>query len=65
MNEISESMQAIIASSKQINNDSKATDGYIKEISQIVEDSQRIAKENEVAFEKIESTSNSLKQSVI
>lgn len=65
MNEISTSMQEIIASSKQINNDSKATDGYIREISQIVEDSQRITKENEVALEKIQSASNNLKQSVI
>jgi len=65
MNEISTSMKEIITSSKQINSDSKATDGYLKEISKIVETNQKITIDNESSFEKIESTSNDLKQSVM
>lgn len=65
MNEISGNMQEIIVSSKQINSDSKSTDSFIKEISKIVEDSKKITTENETIFEKIETTSNDLKQSVI
>ncbi|MBQ9149985.1 hypothetical protein IJX73_03540 [bacterium] len=65
MNEISGSMQEIIDSSKQINIDSKAADSYIKEISKIIEANQKISKDNETIFEKIETTSNSLKNSVI
>ena len=65
MNEVSNNMAKIIASSKQINSDSKATDTCIKEISQIVEDNQKITLDNETMFEKIEATSNDLKQSVM
>ena len=65
MNEISNNMKEIITSSKQINSDSNATDNYIQEISKIVEENQKITTENETIFEKIESTSNNLKQSVI
>jgi len=65
MNDISINMQEIITSSKQINLDSKATDGYVNELSQIIETSQKIATDNETIFEKIENTSNDLKQSVL
>jgi len=65
MSEISNDMHSIIDSSKQIHIDSKATDGYVKEISKIVETNQKISKENESIFEKIENTSNNLKDSVI
>lgn len=65
MNDISSNMQAIITSSKQINSDSKATDNYVKELSQIVEMNQKIAVDNESIFEKIETTSNNLKKSVL
>ena len=64
MSEISGNMQNIIASSKQINSDSKATDDCVKEISKIVEESQKIVVENDSIFEKIESDSNDLKQSI-
>ena len=64
MNEVSGNMQNIIASSKQIHTDSKATSDCIKEISEIVQESQKITSENEVIFEKIESGSNDLKQSI-
>jgi len=65
INDISSNMQEIINSSKQINSDSKATDRYIKELSQIVETNQKLASENEGIFEKIETTSNDLKKSVL
>ena len=64
MNEVSGNMQNIIASSKQIHTDSKATSDCIKEISEIVQESQKITSENDVIFEKIESDSNDLKQSI-
>ena len=65
MSEISGNMQEIILSSKQINQDSKTTDDYIKELSKIVENNQKITMDNDVIFEKIETTSNDLKKSVI
>lgn len=65
MNDISENMQEIITSSKQINSDSKATNNYIDELSQIVDSNQKIALDNENIFEKIESTSSNLKKSVL
>lgn len=65
MNDISGNMQEIITSSKQINTDSKATDNYMRELAKIIESNQKIISENETIFEKIESTSNGLKQSVL
>ena len=65
MNEISSNMQEMIDSSKQIGSDSKATNDCIKEISKIVETNQKISKDNEAIFEKLETTSNDLKNSVI
>ncbi len=65
MNEISTNMKEIIISSKQIQTDSITTDNYMKEISQIVEESQKITDENDTIFEKIESASNNLKQSIV
>lgn len=65
MNEISSNVQKIIVSSKLINNDSKSTDNYIKEVSKIVEENQKLAKETEQVFIRIESTSNELKQTTI
>ncbi|MBQ9150332.1 hypothetical protein IJX73_05315 [bacterium] len=65
MNEVSTNMQEIITSSKQINSDSKATDNYIKEISRIVETNEQIALDSAAIFEKIETTSNNLKHSVL
>lgn len=65
MNEISGNMQEIITSSKQIHTDTKAADSYIREISKIVETNQKISTENKTSFEKLETASNSLKNSVI
>lgn len=65
MNEISSNMQEIITSSKKINNDTKITDDYVKEISKMVEDSKKLADENDAIYERIETTSNDLKRSVI
>ena len=65
MNEVSTNMKEIITSSKQINSDSKATNEYIKELSKIVETNQKITCDNETIFEKIETDSNELKDSVI
>jgi len=65
MNEISSNVQKIIVSSKQITNDTKSTDAYIKEVSKMVEESQKIASENERYFERIEVTSNELRQTTI
>ena len=65
MKEISENMKGIIVSSKQINTDSKSTDSYIKQISDIVEENQRSTTENDAIFEKIESTSNDLKKTIV
>ena len=65
MSEISSNMGEILNSSKQINSDCSQTDGFIKEISQIVESSDEITKNNEAIFEKIENASSNLKQSVI
>ena len=57
-------MVEIINSSKQINTDTKEADGYIKELSLIVEDNQKIALDSEAVIEKIETTSNDLKKAV-
>ncbi len=65
MNEISKNMNEIIVSSSQISNDSRITDGYIEEISQFVEQSQKITNENEEMVSKIQMTSNNLKQQVL
>ncbi len=65
MNEISKNMNEIIISSSQISNDSRTTDGFIEEISQYVEQSQKITNENEEMVSKIQSTSNNLKQQVL
>ena len=64
MNEISGSMQEIITSSKQINEDSNSANDYVQEISTIIETNRQIAKENEVIFDEIESASNNLKKSI-
>ena len=64
MSEISMNMKEIIFSSNQINQDSVSTDGYVKEISQMVEENRKINIENETIFEQIETTSNDLKQSI-
>ncbi len=65
MNEISTNMQKIVTSTKQIDTDSKTTDSYIKEIFQIIEDNDKINNENKTILEKIETTSNNLKDSII
>ena len=64
MNVISKNVGEIIVSSNQINIDSKATDGFMKEISKMLEDSKKIVSENDVIFEKIELTSHELKESI-
>ncbi len=64
MSEISQNMKEIIFSSNQISQDSVSTDGYVKEISQMVEENRKINIENETIFEQIETTSNDLKQSI-
>ncbi len=65
MNEISSNVQEIIVSSKKISTDSKTTDEFTKEILRSVEESKKLANENESLYEKIETTSNDLKRSVI
>ncbi len=65
MNEISSDMKEIIASTQQIDKDSKTADTFIKEMSQIAQQSYLIAKENETIFEEMENASNDLKKSVV
>ncbi len=64
MNEISANMEKINTSSIQINDDSKTTDNYVKEISQMIEDNKKITTESDVVFEQIETTSNDIKSIV-
>ena len=64
MNDISRNVQNIIHSSKQINSDSSATRDYLKEISELVEESKKIVIENDSIREKLESNSDDLKQSI-
>ncbi len=65
MNDISSNMKEVIASSKQINTDSKACENYIEEIAKMAEVNKEITSQNDSIFEKIETTSNDLKQLVI
>jgi len=65
MGEISENMKKITNSSSQINQNSVTADEYITEISKIAEHNKQITSENESIFEKIETTSNNLRNSVI
>ena len=64
MNEISSNMIEIINSSKLINVETKETDEFIKELSVIVEDNQKLTLDSEAVFEQIQITSNDLKKSV-
>jgi len=65
MNEISQNMKSIINSSKQISADSYTSYDFIEEISEIIKEGKEFMAENESAFEKIEKTSNSFKDSVV
>ena len=65
MNEVAENMNKIISSSKQINRDSKTTDGYIKEISSIAEATKELTDENETIIGEISNTSDNLKKSIV
>lgn len=65
MNDISSNVQKIIVSSRQINSDTKSTGSFVKEVSKIVEESRKITNENEQFFEKLETTSNELKQTIV
>ena len=65
MSEISSNMNEIIDSSNKINSDTVSAEEYILEISKLVENNNKIVNENEFLYEKIESTSNNLKQSVL
>lgn len=64
MNEVSDNLKELVTSSKQISSDSKAADGYIREISKLTETNKQIVSENDSIFEKIETTSNNLKHLV-
>ena len=65
MRDITNGLGKIIASSEQIGADSEVCSEYVTDISQILEDSKKITSENDSIFEKIESTTNNLKQSVL
>lgn len=65
MRDITNGLNKIIASSEQIGADSEVCSEYVADISQILEDSKKITSENDSIFEKIESTTNNLKQSVL
>lgn len=64
MNEVSLNMKEIIVSSRKINNDSKTSNDYVKEISKMLENNQKITSENDIIFEQIETTSNDIKSIV-
>jgi len=64
MNEVSVNMKEIIVSSRKINNDSKTSNDYVKEISKMLENNQKITSENDIIFEQIETTSNDIKSIV-
>lgn len=64
MNEISANMKEIIVSSAKINDDSKSSNDYVKEISKMIDDNNKIASENDAIFEQIETTSNDIKSLV-
>ncbi len=64
MNEISSNMREIIVSSTKINDDSKSSYNYVKEVSKMIEDNNKIVSENDTIFEKIESTSSNIKSIV-
>ncbi|MBR2069551.1 MAG: hypothetical protein IJ877_07305 [Candidatus Gastranaerophilales bacterium] len=65
MSEISSGMNEIITSSDKINSDTISAQEYIAEISKLVDNNRQITSETETLYEKIESTSNNLKQSVL
>lgn len=64
MNDVSANMKELIVSSTRINDDSKSSNDYVKEISKMIEDNNKIASENDVIFEQIETTSNNIKSIV-
>ena len=63
--EILSGMNQLMTSSDQINSDSISADDYINEVSQLVENNKKISDETESVYEKLEYTSNNLKQSVL
>ncbi len=65
ISEISSKMGELIASSNQINSDSLTAHEYISEVSLLVDDNKKITDEAQSVYEKMENTSNSLKQSVL
>ena len=65
ISEISASINEIIASSNQINSDTASAKEYIEEISKLADNNKQFADDTESICEKIESTSNNLKQSVL
>ncbi len=65
MSEIASNMKEITAKSKQINIDSKTCENYVEEIGKMAEINKQITQQNDTIFEKIETTSNDLKQLVI
>ena len=65
ISEISSSMNEIIASSNQINSDTISTQEYVSEILKLADNNKQIATQTKTMYEKIESTSNNLKQSIL
>lgn len=63
--EILSDIKEIAASSSRLNSDTVSTQDNIKEILTLVDTNKQITDENERIYEKIESASNSLKQSLL
>ena len=63
--EISSDIKEITVSSNKINSDTISTQENIKEILELVDDNRQIADENEYIYEKIETATNNLKQSIL
>jgi len=63
--EISSDIGEIISSSNKINSDTVSAQNCILEISKLVNNNKQITDENECIYEKIESASNNLKQSLL
>ena len=65
MNEVSDNMEEIIISAKKMNNDTKRTENFMGEISQMLEKSNLLTLENDESYERIEIASNDLRQSIV
>jgi methyl-accepting chemotaxis protein len=65
MKEISSDMNEIITSSEKINSDTVSAQEYVNEISNLVDSNRKITEETYDVYQRIESTTKNLKQSVL